>query len=636
MTEMILQALTKYYDILAKDAESGISLPGYCTTTVSFVLSISESGELKDIVPLSSFEKKGKKTVENPYITLFVPAQIKRTNRISANFLCDSVAYVLGFTDKNMKDPNYSIKCHKEFCDHNIHLLENIPCKAANAVINFLQTYDPIHAKEYPQIDRYWTDLCAGRNIVFRLEGNSEYVHEDTQIRDYWEKINEEEKDDVYRGQCLVTGKTSPIAILHNSIMGLPGSNPTGATLVGFNADAYESYGRHKQQGKNSPVSERAAFAYTTVLNFLLSKKNPNRKFTVGDTSVVYWAESPKRDYANIFSSLFQINWADEQSESDEIDEVSFQDKKAEQRLSEIGEKITRGDNLDSFSLMEGLDPKTRFYILGLAPNAARASIRFFHQDPFEKIVKKIILHYEDLQIVKEFADQPNWIPLYRLLGETYSKKSSEKKSSPLLSGAVMRSILNGTPYPAALYYAIINRIRADVDDKSKNIQKINYFRAAIVKAYLLRKYRSQKNLIIQEVLCMSLNQQTDYPAYLLGRLFAVLEKTQKDAIPNLNTTIKDRYFTTACASPASVFPILLRLSQHHISKSDYGYWSEQLIQEIMSKLKIEENAIPHHLSLDDQGIFILGYYHQRADFFEKKSDDSKQIEKIDNGDKNE
>ena len=189
------------------------------------------------------------------------------------------------------------------------------------------------------------------------------------------------------------------------------------------------------------------------------------------------------------------------------------------------------------------------------------------------------------------------------------------------MAGAVMRSILNNMPYPAALYYAVINRIRADADDSKRGVAKINYTRAAIIKAYLTRKYRNQNQTQIKEVLCMALNEQSTNQAYLLGRLFAVLEKAQQDAAApaKLNATIKDRYFTSACASPSTVFPVLLRLSQHHISKAQYGYASDNRIAEIMNNLDVENDPIPAHLSLDEQGIFVLGYYHQRTAFYTPK-----------------
>ena len=281
-----------------------------------------------------------------------------------------------------------------------------------------------------------------------------------------------------------------------------------------------------------------------------------------------------------MFAGLFGIDQDISTAEGgEEAKETLVRDKKAEKLLQDIADKVMHAGALDRSGLPQGLDGNTRFYVLGLAPNAARISVRFFHRDPFLKLVQKIMAHYADLQIIKEFDDQPSMIPVWRILEETVSKKSSDKKASPLMAGAMFNAILNNTPYPAALYYALINRIRADQDDPKYRIQKINYLRAAVIKAYLIRKYRNQNQTRITEVLCMALNEQSTNQAYLLGRLFAVLEKAQQDANPGINATIKDRYFTSACATPATVFPVLLRLAQHHISKADYGYISDKRIR---------------------------------------------------------
>jgi CRISPR-associated protein Csd1 len=273
--------------------------------------------------------------------------------------------------------------------------------------------------------------------------------------------------------------------------------------------------------------------------------------------------------------------------------------------------------------MVQGLDQNVRFYVLGLAPNAARVSVRFFINEPFGRIIERIMQHYEDLRIIKEKDDQPDYITLSAILGETVSKKAREQEVAPLLPGAVMRAILTSLPYPAALYYAILNRLRADMDDPQKRIYKINYVRAAVVKAFLRRKYRQNPKHPFQEVLNMSLNESCTIPAYVLGRLFAVLEDLQiESAKPvKLDSTIKDRFFTSACASPASTFPVLLRLSQHHIPKSKYGYASDNRIQDLLNLLDVERHPFPSHLSLDEQGIFVLGYYHQRAAFYTRKSE---------------
>lgn len=599
---MILQALTRYYEILTSDPESGIAPPGYSTASVSFAVNLSPEGDLLDLFPLAQTVQRNNKTEERPQRRI-VPEQVKRSSGISPNFLCDSPAYVLAISGKEAKDPEYCRKRFEAFKELNLKLLEAADSPSARAVAAFLHRYDPATGRDLPAIQRHLDELAKGGNLVFMVDGN--FVHEDPAVCQAWEtyKLGRQAAP----GQCLVSGETAPIARLHPSVKGVRDANSTGATLVGFNAPAYESY--HREQGLNSPVSEKAAFAYTTALNYLLSAANENRKFLVGDTTVVYWAESPQKEYANVFMNLFEPEWV-------EVETQGGRDINAERRMQEVGEKIRRVQALDIKRLMEGLDINTKFYILGLAPNAARISVRFFYQDLFGKTVMRIMQHYKDMQIVKEYDDQPTYLSVRQILDETVSKYASDAKAMPVLGGAVFRAILNNAPYPAGLYNAVITRIRADQDNPDKKIKKINYQRAAIIKAYLTRKYRRQAQHPFKEVFCMSLNEKSTIPAYVLGRLFAVLEKVQQEAVPNANATIKDRYFTSACATPASVFPVLLRLSQHHISKAEYGYASDRRIQDILNLLDIDQNPIPAHLSLDEQGLFVLGYYHQRAAFY--------------------
>lgn len=181
-----------------------------------------------------------------------------------------------------------------------------------------------------------------------------------------------------------------------------------------------------------------------------------------------------------------------------------------------------------------------------------------------------------------------------------------------------MRAILNGQPYPQALYNAMLTRIRADAKER------VNYVRAAAIKAALLRRlrsgwrFRSCPEIDGKEVtLTVGLDLSNKAPAYLLGRLFAVLEKVQEDANPGINATIRDRYFSAASATPRAVFPQLLRLAQHHIAKAQYGQVSDRLIESILADL----SDFPTHLDLGEQGLFMLGYYHQRQAFYEKSSD---------------
>ncbi len=608
---MILQALNRYYDILLKDSSAAIPRFGYSVVPVSFALNISEDGELLDVLPQFVQVQRGKKLVDRPR-PMVVPQQVKRAVNIAPNFLWDNSVYVLGISQRDETKPRYSLDRFSAFRTFHEELLQGVNNAAAQAILAFLGKHDPARARQHPAITKHLDRLLEGGNLVFMFRGA--FVHEVPVLKRIWEEYKASQG--AAQMQCLVTGEISPIARLHPSLKRVRGARAGGASLISFNERAYESYGRTKEQGLNSPVSEKAVFAYSTVLNYLLSDANPNKKLFLGDATVVYWAETENRRYEAAFASMVEPEY----EETGQTDQAGR--KRAEKALKTAGGKVRRAQMLDIDALLADLkEENPQFYVLGLSPNAARISVRFFITDPFEKVAQNIMSHYRDLEIIKEYDDQPSYITVRHILNETVSKKSRDKDASPLLAGAVFRAILTNAPYPAALYAAIITRVRADMDDSEKYIAKINYVRAATIKAFLIRKYRHQPNHPLQEALTMSLNEQCTIPAYLLGRLFAVLEKVQQEAIGNVNASIKDRYFTSACATPASVFPILLRLSQHHIAKAEYGYASEHLIQEIMDKLDVTQNPIPARLSLDEQGVFILGYYHQRADFYKPKSE---------------
>ncbi len=610
---MILQALTRYYDILVNDEGSDIAPPGYSTVNVSFSLDLSAKGELLGIFPLAR-EENGRKILQR----MLVPEQVNHTNKVSAFFLCDNSTYVLGISDR--EDPSYGVKRFEAFRQFNTDLLKSVDSAAAKALVAFLHNYTPLTSKNNPVIAKDMEGLLEGGRIVFQLHDGSGYIHNDPAVIHAWE--NSRAGTDAIIGQCLVTGDKSPIARLHPSLQGIRGAPATGVKLVSFNERAYESYNRVEEQGLNSPVGEKTAFAYTKVLNHLLSDANENKKFFVGDTTVVYWAESDNNGYARAFMGLCEPEMVDIEENPDEI-KKPLRNKTAEKKIKNVANKVRKAQALDVSRLREGLTGNPRFYVLGLAPNKSRAVVRFYHSDPFDKVVEKIMQHYEDLKIDKEFEDQPTYLTIQRILDECASKKITDKaerqKSIALQAGSTFRAILQNTQYPAALFNAVLIRVRADMDSEDKKkkekIYKINYVRAAIIKAYLVRKYRRQPENQFKEVLTMSLNEQATNPAYVLGRLFAVLERAQINAAKpiKLDSTIKDRYFSSACASPASVFPVLLRLSQHHISKAEYGRFYEKQIGEILNLLDIENNPIPARLTLDEQGVFVLGYYHQRV-----------------------
>lgn len=582
---MILQSLVRYYEILAADPESGVARPGYCQARVSFAANISPEGELLALIPCKISRQQGKKTVEAPQ-RMLVPEQAKRAVNIEANFLCENAGYFFGLDTKGK--PERTKQCFEAFCRLHQELLEGIDVPEAQAILAFLNGWDPSKAAEHPVLTDYVDQLNTGALIVFRLNGGR-FAHAVAEIRAAWEARQSSVQGQL-QSQCLVCGKELPISRLHPSIKGVAGAPSMGVSIVSFNAPAYESYGKEKAQGLNAPVSTYATFAYTTALNHLLS--DSVHRQTVGDTTIAYWAESQEhKQYQDLFAGF-----ENPPLPSAKAEEGAVRDVETERMLEAMFQKIACA--LPASDALT-LNPSVRFCILGVSPNSARLAVRFFLQDSFGAFIDRIGRHYADMQLVHA-PFEPAYIPLWMLLSETVPPTSRDKKPSPLLSGAVPRAILTGTAYPEALYSSVLLRIRAEQD--------ISYGKASIVKACLLRKLKKSSD---REVLTVALNEESNNKAYLLGRLFSILEKTQQDATPDINSTIKDRYFTSACATPGAVFPLLLRLSNHHIAKSKYGAQSSYMIKKILDRLDVENAPFPAHLPLEDQGLFILGYYHQ-------------------------
>jgi len=384
---------------------------------------------------------------------------------------------------------------------------------------------------------------------------------------------------------CLVTGKILPTARLHPIIKGVRNAQSAGASIVSFNAPAFESYGRTDEQGLNAPVSEYAAFAYGAALNDLLSDSEHVKYF--GDATVVYWADENSTECQDCFLGLLEPK----------EDEISNKD------LNEIMKGI-QAKNL----VFEGkkLNYENPFYILGLSPNSARLSIRFFLEKNFGEVVENIAKHYRDLKITKPSFKKFENIPLWQILAATVSPKSKDKASSPLMSGAVIKSIMTGQNYPVSLFQNAILRVKTE--------HEITYERTAIIKAYLTRN-KGRENL-------MALDENSTDKNYIFGRIFSVLENIQEAANPGLNATIKDKYFNSACATPAHIFPILQKLSVNHLRKLEIGqkiYFEKQLTN-LMGKISPTEKK-SSTLTLEEQGMFILGYYHQTQERYKSKEE---------------
>ncbi len=569
---MILQSLYNYYDRLAK--EQNIPEFGFSIENVGFILEIDEKGNFiqEHDIRIGEGNKARPKLMEIPYSN---KVNVRAVN-IQPNFMVDKAAYLIGNDTKTK--PLRIIDCHSAFIKLLNEVLIGVADDGAKAVLAFYKNWNPHDA---PKILKYWEDISSDKAgfIAFKLSNQLQYIHLRPKIRNAWQNYLNNEKSKL-KGQCLLCGaEATDIQQLHAQFKGISGGQSSGKSLVSFNIDSSESYG--KIQSFNAPVSIQSEFKSSTALKSLIHSEKQH--LYIGETYTVFWTERDS-PIEGMFGMMLNSK------DSDVSDNAE---------LRQVLESVREGKQL------AGIDKEIKFYILGLSPNAARLAVRFWYVCFIEHLEDNIGQHFRDLRIQKSRETDPEFPGIWRLLRETVNQKSSDKSPQPLLAGTLMRSILDGTAYPQVLQNSVMIRIRAD--------QEINYIRAAILKAILVRKYRLNKQRM--EV-SMALDKENKNQAYLLGRLFATLEKAQQDAIgKNINATIKDRFFGLASATPKVVFPQLLRLAQHWVEKADYGKVRDKEIEEIVCHL----NDFPAHLSLDEQGLFAIGYYHQRQDFFKRK-----------------
>ncbi len=590
----ILTELARLYDRLA--AEGKAPPRGYSMEKIGGEVVLDGEGRVLAIRDLRTADDKGR---PQPRV-MAVPDGGTRTSGIKPNTLWDKTAYVLGVTAKKDRDKKPVLddagrlipetegrveKEHAAFIARHEALLEGAGDEGLQALLGFVRAWRPEMFAE-----RGFDPALLDQNLVFRLDGDfnedgtPRFIHERPAAQAL---IVGGEDDGGESGLCLVSGETAPPARLHPMIRGVQGAQSSGAALVTFNLDAFTSFG--KKQGENAPVSDKAAFAYGAALNALLAKGS-GRSLRIGDATVVFWAEVAESARAATIEEMMAGVLAPEE-------------KGETEKLAALLRDIARGRASEP-----GLDPATRVFILGLAPNAARLSVRFWRPGTLGDFARNITRFWEDLA-----QQPPAWKgppAAWSLLFESAIRAGGKPKADtipPRLGGDLMHAVLTGGPYPRTLLSSVVTRIRAD--------HVVNARRVAIIAAVLRRNFK--------EDIPMSLDRENPDPAYRLGRLFAVLEGIQQAALPGLNATIRDRYFAAAMATPARVFPLLVRNAMHHLSnlkKGDAGglaHWFEAEMGEIWSAL---EAAPPRSLNLEAQGRFIAGYYHQR---WAKKNDSS-------------
>lgn len=581
---MILQSLNRCYERL--NARGEIAPEGFESKEIPFVLVIDAQGNLVQIDDTRS--GAGKQKIVGAYL---VPSAVKRSVGIAANLLWDTAEYVVGLVREG-GNPVRVADQHAAFRARIAELLSRTQDEGLLAVQRFLDA-DPLVQieadpkapelrQDNPNLTFRYVEDVASVPVCLRpavIEALSQTAPTDTEVQAF----------------CLVRGESDTTARLHPPIKGVWGARTSGANVVSFNLDAFNSYG--KTQSYNAPVGERAAFAYTTALNHLL-RKGSRHRLQVGDASTVFWAEEGS-PFEDIFAALLGGSEPDDPKRG--IDVVR----------DWLSAPVT--------GAYRDVEDDTRFHVLGLAPNAARIAVRFWQVGPVREFSGHIRQHLADIAIAAPSFESP-YLPLWRLLAST-ALKGESKNVVPNLAGDTMRAIIAGTEYPAALLQAAIRRARAEQarkDQNGKSVSNVSYPRAALIKACLNRQARLRSTS--DKELLMSLDLENRDPAYRLGRLFSALERIQSAAQPGISATIRERYYGAASSSPASVFPILLRLKNHHLAKLDSAAlkaWYEKLLGEIFLGIGPD---FPRHLDLPAQGRFAIGYYHQTQDFFTRKS----------------
>lgn len=601
---MILSALVHLYEELCKQGK--IQAEGWGIAKVTHRILLDKEGHLCGIISARKKAQRGK-TEREVSCEMCVPLPVTRSSDVKANFLCDKSSYFLAVDDKGKVQR--TIQCFEAAQMLHHRVLEHCHSPVAKAILHFFDTWGFDKAEEDSWIQENLEDIIAGSNFVFQVDGVD--AIEDEEIKKAWEDFQEAREgdgdDEFPAGQCLITGaENQKIALLHPKIKGVHGAQPAGANLVSFNKDkdAFCSYGGDGEQGKNAPVSERAAFAYGSALNALLADQSHTQ--IIGDTTIVYWSEhgiSACQD----FMMSFLGNHAG-------IDDHT---------LDTIVTHMRNGLPVD----LEGVEisPDEPFYILGLAPNGGRISVRLFWRNTFRELATNLALHQERMKLAGPSWKKQN-IPLWETLKATVNPRAKEQAASPLMSGNLFRAVLQNTNYPESVFQNIMLRVFADQDKEAERgksaIQKISHTKAAFIKAYLLKNCKKHWEGKLQ----MALNENCNDVSYVLGRIFSVLENIQKRANPTINTTIKERYFNSACATPAFVFPILLKLANTHLAKLDggTGVYLKKKLEDLMDKIIMPEEGIPFpsRLTLEEQGAFILGYYQETQARYKGKEEE--------------
>ena len=587
---MILRALVDYYNTLVRQGK--IARPGWSRVKISWALDLEPDGSISSVQYMKVTPDKGK-----PYPReMTLPAPVKKTSGERSNFLWENAEYLIGYATKDA--PEKTKRKFETAKELHLSLLRDINTPEANAVKSYFERWDPASDINGLFSEECLEDLRGGGNLTFLFGGRP--IGDYPSLQEAWQKSYD--APEVGKPVVdLVTGRRAVAQKTHPAVKGVANAQSSGASLVSFNAEAYESYGKSGNQCESAPMSKETAFAYTSALNYLTA--NREHRQSIGDMTVVYWSKNGEEAYQKALDLFLSGATKDESLKQQELSAIMA--------ALAHGDPVTFRDDL--------LVPSEDFYLLGIAPNAARLSIRFFYRGTFGDLVTHIRQHYEDINIVPDRRNTRQTIPVWSLLNEI-QPPGKNAETPPQTGGDLLKAVMTGGRYPRTLFNLAMLRIRSDnsvtQDQKEHSVTR---GRAAIIKAYLIRNTKTNPNYAnIKEVTTVALNETSNYSPYVLGRLFAVLERIQQQANPGITATIKDRYFNSACSTPAAIFPTLLKLSGSHLKKlkANSAVYYRQMLGDLMNRLDMK---LPKTQSLEEQGTFILGYYHQTQKFYEKK-----------------
>lgn len=582
---------------------------GMSVENVPYGIDIDDDGTVIEILRL------GDHSAKNPKNSMAVPTTARtRTSTPVGYPIWDNASYILGDPTKNPKRAQDRFKVASEA---NRALLKDVDSQAARAAMAFFDRepqWEVAAAKFASDAD--WQKASV-RNFILCYRGKP--ISQDEAIQQAWTTYCMSASDTDNKRPSVLSGKNVVAVATHPKIKSLVGAQSSGASLVSFNNEAFCSYGQ--KQCLNAPMDEYEAFAYTTALNTLLRDRTYVQ--SVGSTTMVCWAATGNPQYQELFETDLGLKKISKKSDSTDENDNADEDLELEElqaALYETCKAISNGEPVEFDG--SSLNPEEHFYVLGLAPNAARIAIRFYYRDSFSKLLGNVEQHYSDIAILQANKQDPDRPPLWRLNKSAVNENSKNaEKNAALLFGHVFESIMTGAPYPASLLNAINTRITAE--------RKVTPVRAAVIKGYYLRLARlghpiipndPHRNEQFKEVLQMSINEDSDYTPYVLGRLFSVYEQIQRKANPNIKATIKDKYFTSAASRPALVFGMLGNLAQKHLHKLSSQPGAQiNLTKKLESLTPKIGDRFPERLTVAEQGAFHLGYYFEDQKQYQKR-----------------